>query len=325
MMSTFRTTFNIPEFSPKMNYQSKNIFIGSCFTENIGNSLKDLKFDIVTNPTGIVYNPVSICDCVHLLLNNTLMKGEDLGFYNDTWFSFRHHSRYSNTDKEACLQKMNEELSLASEYIVHADFLFLTFGSAYNYKHNKTNEVVANCHKFPAGTFSKTLLTAGSIVENCEKLFDTLFHINPKIKVIFTVSPVRHWKDGAIENQLSKSLLITAIHELVSKYPDCSYFPAYELMMDDLRDYRFYADDMLHPGATAIEYIRNKFVDTFIDKDAVVIMNEIQKLILAKNHRPFRADTDAHGNFRKKQLEQILVLKSKHPFLDLKDLEEFFK
>jgi hypothetical protein len=324
-MNSFRTTFNIPEFDPKLNYQSKSLFIGSCFTENIGNYLKDLKFQITINPTGIIYNPVSICECIGFLLKGKQMEANDLGFYNDTWFSFMHHSRYSDPDKNVCLNKMNEDLKMASGFLQQADFLFITLGSAFIYTHNESKEVVANCHKFPASTFSKSILNAKSIVSCFEKTLNDLGKVNPNVRTIFTVSPVRHWNDGAIENQHSKSVLITAIHELILKHKNCSYFPAYELMMDDLRDYRFYAEDMLHPNNTAIEYIRDKFIKTFVEKDAENIMDQIQKLLQARNHRPFRAQTTTHINFKKKQLDQIKDLKRKFPFLDMTEFEEFFK
>ncbi len=324
-MNNFRTTFNIPSFNPKMDYQSKSFFIGSCFTENIGNYLKDLKFQIINNPTGIIYNPVSICECIDSLLKSKQWKEEELGFYNNSWFSFKHHSRYSNTDKTVCLSNINQDLNSASKFIAEADFLFITLGTAFIYRHNQTKEIVANCHKFPSTTFTKSLLNTQAVVSCFENLMNDLMKMNRKIKVIFTVSPVRHWKDGATENQRSKAVLVTAIHELISVFENCSYFPAYELMMDDLRDYRFYAEDMVHPNATAIAYIREKFVQTYIDPAAEELMNEVQKLILAKSHRPFSENSELHKNFRTQQLKKIEELKRKFPFLDLKEFEEFFR
>ena len=324
-MNNFRTTFNIPAFSPKMDYQSKSLFIGSCFTENIGNYLKDLKFQIINNPTGIIYNPVSICDCIDALLKRKQWGQEDLGFYNDSWFSFKHHSRYSHPDKSVCLTNINHDLNSASELISNADFLFITLGTAFVYMHNQTKEIVANCHKFPSTIFTKSMLNTQTVVSGFENLLNNLAEVNTKIKVIFTVSPVRHWKDGATENQRSKAVLITSIHELISKFENCSYFPAYELMMDDLRDYRFYAEDMLHPNDTAVVYIRDKFVQTYIDPAAEELMNDVQKLILAKSHRPFSENSDMHKNFRKQQLNKTEELKRKFPFIDLNEIEDFFR
>jgi hypothetical protein len=324
-MNSFRTTFSIPEFNPKMSYHSKSLFIGSCFTENIGNYLKELKFQITNNPTGIIYNPISICECIRFLLDRKQLTDEDLHFNNDLWFSFKHHGRYSNSDKNECLKRINEELKLASDNIIKADFLFITLGTAFVYTNKEKDEVVANCHKLPSSAFSKSLLNSEAVINEFDKLLKDLFSINRNIKVIFTVSPVRHWNDGAIENQVSKSVLITSIHELVLKHKSCSYFPAYELMMDDLRDYRFYAEDMLHPNTTAIEYIRNKFVETYIDNESSEIMRGVQKLLLAKNHKPFNAETVSHRNFLKKNLDQLQELNRKFPFLELEELEAYFK
>jgi hypothetical protein len=323
-MSNFRTTFAIAEFNPKLSYKSKSIFIGSCFTENIGNYLQELTFPVCLNPTGIIYNPFSICECIYFLLHKKQFTENDLDYFNETWFSFQHHGRYSNPDKNICLERINSELNAASKLISRADFLFITLGTAWIYTHKEKKEVVANCHKLPAAAFVKSMLNAGSIANEFEKTIGDLLKINSSVKIIFTVSPVRHWNDGAVENQISKSVLITAIHEIILKNKNCSYFPAYELMMDDLRDYRFYAEDMLHPNATAIEYIRDKFVKTCIDHESVVIMNEIKKLVMARNHRPFMMQTEAHSIFRKKQLDKISLLRKKHPFLDLADFEEYF-
>ncbi|MGD0711151.1 MAG: GSCFA domain-containing protein [Bacteroidales bacterium] len=323
-MSDFRTTFTIPEFPFKLNYHSKSIFIGSCFTENIGNYMKELKFQLVQNPTGILYNPISINECLEYMMDGKKFSEGDLRQYNDVWFSFHHHGRFSDTDKNKCLKNINAEISAASEFLTHADFLFITFGSAYIYKLNETNEVVANCHKLPSNTFTKSLLDIQTIKEAYLKTIGKLNKLNPKLKIIFTLSPVRHWNDGAEENQLSKSVLSVAIHEIIKNNTCCYYFPAYELMMDDLRDYRFYAEDMLHPNKSAIDYIWNKFSDSLIENDSKDIMKEIQKLIIAKSHRPFHTETPSYKKFKVTMQKQTMELKKKFPFLDLNGFESFF-
>lgn len=323
-MNKFRTSFEIADFSPKINYNSTGIFIGSCFTENIGNYLKAHKFKVMVNPTGIIYNPVSVSNCINFILSGKQFEEKDLGFNNDLWLSLQHHGSFSAPDKTKCLDNINKELRNASSFINNADFLFITFGTAYIYTHKEKNEVVANCHKFPGNMFLKTLLTPEIIVSNYKELLRQLRKINPGIKIIFTVSPVRHWKDGAMQNQISKSVLFVAINEIIKNADDCYYFPAYEIMMDDLRDYRFYAEDMIHPGVTAIEYIRDKFVRSFIDKDSCETMNEIGKLILAKNHRPFNTETASHKKFITKYFQRIQTLKKQFPFLDLEEFEEYF-
>ncbi len=324
-MNNFRTTFNIPEFPFKLNYHSKSMFIGSCFTENIGNYMKELKFQFVQNPTGILYNPLSIIDCLESMLTKKTYSERELQFNNEVWFSFHHHGRFSDTNKDMCLANMNEAISTASGFLPQSDYLFITFGSAYIYKHNETNEIVANCHKLPSSTFTKSLLDVQTINKEYIKIIENLHKINPGLKIIFTLSPVRHWNDGAIENQLSKSILSVAIHDIIKNNSSCFYFPAYELMMDDLRDYRFYAEDMLHPNNTAIDYIWNKFSDSFFETETQNIVKDIQKLIDAKNHRPFHKDTSSYKKFKVTMQKQAMELKKKFPLLDLDEFEMFFK
>ncbi len=323
-MQNFRTTFDISGSNQKIDYYSKTLFIGSCFTENIGNYLKTLKFQTILNPTGIIYNPASINECIRFLIEKKEFFEKDLDFFNDEWLSFHHHGRFSDPDKNNCLKNINEELLSASDYIRQADFLFITFGSASVYRHNEKNIIVSNCHKFPAETFLKYLLTPQEIIFDCEKTLKALKKTNPKIKIIFTVSPVRHWKDGAVENQLSKSILFVAINDIIKKIDNCFYFPAYELMMDDLRDYRFYAEDMIHPNATAIDYIREKFIQSFIKTDSLKIMNEVIGLIQAFKHRPFNNSSVNHKKFKENYLKQTKELKKQFPFLDLEEFEKYF-
>ena len=325
MDNTFRTTFNISEFPYKLNYKSKSLFIGSCFTENIGNYLKELKFDVKINPFGIIYNPVSISKNIDYLINKKQFGVDELVFYNELWFSFHHHGKFSDPDQIKCLIKINTAINEFSEFLKQADFVFLTLGSAYTYTHKSTNQVVANCHKFPSDTFVKTLLEPQKIVDDYKNILANLFSFNNKLKVVFTVSPIRHWKDGATENQLSKSVLFVAIHEIIKKTNNCFYFPAYELIMDDLRDYRFYEDDMIHPNITALEYIRNKFTDAIIDEQSQSILNEIKKLIQAAKHKPFYPNSQSYKQFKEKFMEQTKKLRKQYPFLSLNEFEKYFK
>lgn len=324
-MDIFRTFFKIPASSEKINYQSSCIFIGSCFTESIGNYLKDLKFRTEVNPFGIVYNPISIKNSIDFLLKGKTFTEKDLDFYNDIWFSFHHHSRFSDTDNKRCLKKINEALKTASAFLKKFDFLFITFGTAFTYFHKEKNYVVANCHKFPSDAFIKKMLTPEEIFSEYNNIVKDFKKINPSLKIIFTISPVRHINDGITENQHSKSVLFVAVHKIIEKFTNCSYFPAYEILMDELRDYRFYASDMIHPGEAAIEYIRKRFTETYIDHASQKIMDEIKKLILAKNHKIFFPETDANKRFLKKNLQKITELKKTFPFLDLKEFEEYFE
>jgi hypothetical protein len=324
-MQIFRTTLEIPEFPFQIGYDSKSLFIGSCFTENIGNYLKELRFDVLTNPFGIIYNPVSIVNSIKYLTDKKIFLKEELNLYNDLWFSFHHHGRFSDSDKDTCLDKINSCVHEASEFIQKADFLFLTFGTAFIYTHKQTKTVVANCHKLPSDTFVKSILSPEDIIQQYISAFRDILKINTRLKIIFTVSPIRHWNDGASENQLSKSVLFVAINEIIKKCSNCFYFPAYELVMDDLRDYRFYAEDMIHLNGTAIDYVRGKFARSMIAKEAQEIMEEVRKLIQAKNHKPFNPDTKAHKSFKEACHRQTHALKKKFPFLNLAEFEEYFK
>ncbi|HNW97263.1 MAG TPA: GSCFA domain-containing protein [Bacteroidales bacterium] len=324
-METFRTVFDIPESESKINYLTKSIFIGSCFTESIGNYLKELKFPTIVNPFGIVYNPISIINSIKFLLGEKKFSEKDLNFYNDVWFSFYHHSRFSDTDKKKCLEKINETIHASSEGLKQTEFIFITFGTSFIYTHREKNIIVNNCHKLPSDTFTKSLLNAERIFSEYSEYISKLKAANPSLKIIFTVSPVRHINDGIIENQLSKSILFVAVHKIIEKFNNCFYFPAYEIMMDELRDYRFYASDMIHPNETAIEYIRNRFSETYIDASSRDIMCEINKLVQAKNHKAFFPKTADFDKFMKKYLQKVSDLKKKFSYLDLKEFEEYFK
>lgn len=324
-MNTFRTRINIPASKNKINYHSRCFFIGSCFTESIGNYLKDLKFQTDINPFGIVYNPVSIKNSIDFLLKGKCFTEKDLDFYNDVWFSFHHHSRFSGTDKKRCLKKINDVLQFSSDFFKKSDFLFITLGTSYIYTHKEKNIVVSNCHKLPSETFTKSLMQPEEFFSAYSSLIKKIKTTNPALKIIFTISPVRYANDGFIENQRLKSVLFVAVHKIIEKFENCFYFPAYEIMMDELRDYRFYANDMIHPSDTAIDYIRQKFTETYIDPASQEIMTEIKKLVQAKNHKTFFHDTPAHKKFLKKNMQKILEMKKIFPFLNLQEFEDYFK
>ncbi|MFH0867397.1 MAG: GSCFA domain-containing protein [Bacteroidota bacterium] len=324
-MDTFRTPINIPASKNKINYHSSCFFIGSCFTESIGNYLKDLKFQTDINPFGIVYNPISIKNFIDFLIIGKQFSEKDLDFHNDVWFSFHHHSRFSDTDRKRCLKKINDTLRVSSGFLKKSGFLFITLGTSYIYTHKEKNIVVSNCHKLPSETFTKSLKQPEEIYSAYSSLIKKIKTVNPSLKIIFTISPVRHVNDGFIENQRSKSILFVAVHKIMEKFENCSYFPAYEIMMDELRDYRFYADDMIHPNDTAINYIRRKFIEKYIDKASQEIMAEIEKLVRAKNHRTFFPETPSHKIFLKKNLQKISGMKKQFPFLDLQEFEDYFR
>ena len=317
MTELFRTVIDIPKPEKQISYTTKIVLAGSCFADNIGIKLKEHKFPVDHNPFGVLYNPLSIKKNLEILIQKKLFNEADIHFYNDLWFSFQHHSSFSHPDKQICLEKINTSLMKASGFLRNAGFLFITFGTAWVYERKADNSIVANCHKLPAKEFNRYLLTVEDIVQNYEQLIDRIREINSALKIVFTVSPIRHWKDGAINNQVSKSTLILAIHRLKEKYPDVEYFPAYEIFMDELRDYRFYGNDMLHPSETAVDYTWKIFSDTYIDESSKELMKEIVKINKAKSHRPMNPSTDTYRDFLKNTIKKIESLQKKHPYLNL--------
>ncbi|MEN8119764.1 MAG: GSCFA domain-containing protein [Bacteroidota bacterium] len=315
-MNSFRTEI-FPEKSPFfIDYHKKVVFMGSCFTENIGNKLLENKLPALVNPFGVLYNPESVMKAIEVIIAKKTFTDEDLNFENDKWFSFDHHSSFSSHNKEEVSEKINAEIDKAHNYLKEAQSLFITFGTSWYFRLIENDEIVANCHKLPAKLFKRELLNVNEIVSSWGQLIKKIKEFNPDLKIVFTVSPIRHWKDGAIGNQLSKSVLIVAIHEILKEHKHTSYFPSYELMMDDLRDYRFYDDDFLHPNSQAINYIWDKFTATFIDDSTIQISKQAEKIVKSVNHKPFHPKTNSYKKFLEVNLEKIKQLNLKYPFID---------
>jgi hypothetical protein len=216
-----------------------------------------------------------------------------------------HHSRFSDASREKCLSLINNSFEIALSALKNCSHLFITFGTAYYYRLKSNNQVVSNCHKLPDKEFRRNRMSVQEEVDDFSNLIPELYSFNPELQIVFTVSPIRHWKDGAHENQLSKSVLLLAVQQLQEKFRKVSYFPAYELMMDELRDYRFYDEDMLHPNKTAIEFIWKRFCSTFMDKPTLLTLEKIEQIYLARNHRPFNPQTDAFRKFAEQQIQKI--------------------
>jgi len=316
--SKFQTIVEIPKFSWETGYSKKNIFMGSCFTENVGNRMLNNKYDVDINPFGILYNPISVANGIQILLDNKEFTNSDLIQHGGLWHSFSHHGRFSSSDENQTLESINKQLKFSSEYLKNADFLFITFGTAWIFKFKSTGEVVSNCHKIPANQFERVRLSVDEIVELYQKLLNDIWKVNPSLKIIFTVSPIRHWKDGAVENQRSKATLLLAIEQIIENAKGaCNYFPSYEIVMDELRDYRFYADDMLHISDFTIDHIWGKFENAFISDESQRISKEVLKIKAALNHRPFNKFTKEHLAFLKKQLSNLNLLEQKYSFVNL--------
>jgi len=312
-MINFRTVFDIPACDFPINYDSKVMLIGSCFSDNIGQKLKKLKFEVLSNPYGVLYNPYSIQEVFNHLLGHRKLDEKDLVQHSGLWHSYLHHGSFSESDKSVLLEKIETVRQESVEFLKKADFLFITFGTAWVYELNTSKRIVSNCHKVPAKEFKRFRLASCDITDEFGMLLQRLEELNPKLKVIFTLSPIRHLKDGPVENTLSKSLLSVSIHELVNSFTQCDYFPSYELVMDDLRDYRFYAEDMTHLSTQAIEYIFERFSNAFFKKETVSQMKQIEKLQKAIAHRPFNPETDTHQKFLLNTKEGITAILKKFP------------
>ncbi|SHF07280.1 GSCFA family protein [Mariniphaga anaerophila] len=322
----FQTEIELPQFCWKTGYRKRNLFMGSCFTENVGNKMAGLKYPVDINPFGILYNPVSVANGLRFLLEKKKFAKNDLIQNNGLWHSFFHHSRFSSPDAEETLDAINNRIESSAEFLKNAGFLFLTFGTAWVYAYNKTGQTVSNCHKIPEKEFRRFRLTPDEITENYKQLFSEIRQINPEIKLIFTVSPIRHWKDGAIENQRSKSTLLLAIDQLVNELgkENCDYFPAYEIVMDELRDYRFYADDMIHLSNSAINHIWEKFQMALIDEESRNISKKVKNLITAVNHKPFNRQTKEHQQFLTESLQKTQDIQNRFPYLNLASEQDYF-
>lgn len=316
--SKFQTEVDVPDFKWKTGYSKSNLFMGSCFTENVGNKMAALKFNVDINPFGILYNPVSVANGLQILLENKQFQKKDLIEHNGLWHSFYHHGRFSGTDANATLQQINERINQSSVFLKKTNFLFLTFGTAWIYQYKKTQQPVSNCHKIPANDFERIRLTVNEITEMYLQLLSEIKKVNPELKVIFTVSPIRHWKDGASENQLSKATLLLSIDQIIQELgPEfCNYFPAYEIVMDELRDYRFYAEDMIHLSDVAVNHIWDIFQQKSMDENSKKIIQQILKIIKAVNHKPFNKYTKEYLNFLKSTLHIITELETQNPYLN---------
>ena len=319
-----QTEIHITPFDCKLNHTGKILMLGSCFATNIGERLADAKFNVYENPFGVIYNPASVAKGIEILLENGSFTENDLNLYNGLYYSFHFHSSFSDIEKQLVLSKMNNAKQQGYDFVKNAEYIIISFGSAIAYKHITTNKIVANCHKLPSYEFEKTNLTITEIVNLTNTAIRNIREINNKAIFIFTVSPIRYLSNGAHENQLSKSRLLLAVNEICNDNKNCFYFPAYEIMMDELRDYRFYADDMLHPSTLAIDYIWHKFANTAMTDESLAIIDEIKKIQPAKQHRAFNPNSEEHKKFLKTYFEKTKQLQHKYPILNLRDELEYF-
>lgn len=308
----FRTKVNIDKQNIKIDYNTSTMFIGSCFSNNIGNKLKENKFESSSNPFGVLYNPASIAQIIQHSINKKRIKAEDLILHNGLWHSFDFHGSFSNPDINETLLLTNKTIENTHSYVKKAEILFVTFGTAWAYSYLSTGNIVSNCHKIPSNLFKRKRLSVPSIIAIWKKTLDSLELFNPKLQVVFTVSPVRHLKDGAHENQLSKATLLLAIDQLIKEYSNVSYFPAYEIVMDELRDYRFYNNDMTHLTDLAVDYIFEKFKESYFHNNTSQFLKEISPIILGYNHRILSTQKDEIKKFANNMLKKISSVENKY-------------
>ncbi len=307
-----------------IDYNSQLVVLGSCFAEHIGDKLNYFKFQTSVNPFGILFHPIAIETLILKATQNEIYAENDVFFFNELWHCFDVHSDLSTISKEKLLQKLNNRLLDTHENIKKATHVCITLGTAWVYRNVKTNRIVSNCHKLPQTEFSKEVLKVDQIVQSLTSILDAIQIINPSVQFIFTISPVRHLKDGFVENQRSKAHLIAAVQEIshASRFvPFVSYFESYEIMMDELRDYRFYGTDMVHPTAFAVDYIWEKFRSTWISENCYPVMEQITSIHRDLNHRAFNPQSRQHQDFLKTIGQKISYLKEQYPFMsfDAKD------
>lgn len=327
----FHFDFEIKKLPQSITHKDRLLLIGSCFTENIGEKLKNYKFSVLENPNGILFNPVSVSEALISYIDNTQVNRDDLFLFNEGWHSWKHHSRFSGLTAEESISRINASTTQAHRFLKEADYLMVTLGSAWIYTLTEKalnavpGSVAANNHKAPADWFYRRLMTNEEVLEALDTVLHRLFLFNPKLKIIFTISPVRHLREGVVENNRSKAVLIQAVHHLVDKFDKLYYFPAYELVIDDLRDYRFYAEDLVHPNYFATQYVWKKFTGACMDEKTRMLMEEIHSINLAYQHKPFNPSSSRHEKFLRSFYEKTTALQEQYPHLDFKQELNYFR
>lgn len=293
----FTTKIPIQPGNKLINYESKVVLLGSCFAESMGEKFEYFKFQNIINPFGILFHSLAIKNLVSRALTDSFYTQEDLVFNNEQWHCLDAHSQLSNRNPHDLLKRLNTELENTKSFLTNATHIIITLGTAWVYQHQNTGSIVANCHKIPANSFTKKLLTVDTVTASLQNLIETVRHVNKEVHFILTVSPVRHLKDGFTQNTVSKSVLIQAVNNVSETLNYVDYFPSYEIIMDELRDYRFYKRDMIHPNQVAIDYIWEQLSASWIHTEAMNLMNRIDKVQKSLQHRPFNENSQAYTVF----------------------------
>lgn len=316
----FRSEVQIQPVKNKIDYTDNLIFLGSCFSGNIGNKFSERLFNTQVNPFGVIFNPISIFKLIERSIAKDYFVESDWIFRNEKWLNLDLHGELSFSNLEEALTYSNNLIDEIHNFLKSANYLFITFGTAWVYSFKESNQLVANCHKIPQKEFEKSMLSVSEIVEFGKKTINKLYSLNSKLKIIFTVSPVRHWADGAHNNNLSKSTLHLSVNEFL-KLKSTEYFPSYELVIDELRDYRFYNRDLVHPNELATDFVWEKLLENWIGSDTQKEILEIEKVISSANHRPFNVESEAHQKFVNKTLNKLHQIKKQHTNLNFNNLE----
>ncbi len=316
--------FHLPKLSQPIRYTDKLLLTGSCFTEHIAGRLAAHKFQTLQNPNGILFNPLSVADSLMSYATEKRYAEEELFYLNELWGTWAHHTSFSNINKAAALAGINASQREASAFIKEADWIIITLGSAFQYFLKENNYPVANNHRASAARFEKRLLTISQITESLQAAIESIRAINSKARFLFTISPVRHIRDGVVENNRSKARLVEAVHSICEDLEHCHYFPAYELVIDVLRDYRFYDIDLVHPNYAATEAVWEAFTQSCIAPEVLPIMTQVKEIVTAKNHRPRFPQTGAHQKFLNTYATKVEALTAAHPYLNLADEAAYF-
>ncbi|CAM9536645.1 unnamed protein product, partial [Hapterophycus canaliculatus] len=343
--NSFRTEVHIPLWPEhtQLGYEDSFFLLGSCFSDNIGGRLFRAKLRASVNPShGLLFSPLSAAASLDRMVSGVPYEENEAGLIfsegKGLWNSLDHHSSFSSTSRRECVSGMNAALAKGREDLLSATCIFVTLGTAWVFRHRESGKDVANCHKIPAYNFDRRIVSVDEIAQALHRSLSNVLRVNPAARVLLTVSPVRHWRDGPVENGRSKSHLLAGAHAAIELLRAAgqgegvgeggpgrvSYFPSFEIVNDDLRDYRFYEPDMIHPNSVAVDYIWDKLVGAMFSDDAVRTMQEVEKIVQGTEHRPFNPKSDAHQSFLRKQLAKLENLERRYPRLKLDDERGFF-
>jgi len=314
----FRTKIPVQDYPFAISYTDPVFLMGSCFSDNIGTKLHRSKFRVLSNPMGIVYNPLSIARQIEFIIDPKKLKESGLYSNDELWHHFDFHGKFSSPDKLKVLETIQEQLTQSALFLKKSKYLFITFGTANVFYKKDINQVVANNHKFPIELFEKKRLKIDVMLGEFNKILKKLSLFNPDLKVVFTISPVRYIRDGLVENQRSKSSLFMLVDEL-EKNERAYYFPSFEIFIDDLRDYRFYGEDLLHPADSGLEYTWKQFKESFFDEKTIKVEKEVMQVVKASEHRPIHSESESHKKFRSGLLEKCKAFIYRYPFIDLSE------